>query len=227
MMPEAVRILTPDGLVQKRSTRLIASLCFAVALVGLLLSLTYCSQRWQAVFFTTSSPGHTYEVRLKGNKGRPLLIPNEVSVDVLKASRPFLSDLWLHSTSDSFDLSFEAGYPDVRWRSENVVEFYRKEYYDRGLDSLILTNRASKSIQWLRVQSVNKHLIFEMPTGNSIQLEMPAPRGDSQWIGVEGAFTDGKKIEFSAKSFDRKNSQSKRSTYDLVITDSAVVIDNQ
>jgi len=86
---EAGRILTPYDLVQKRSTGLIASGCFAVAFAGLLLSFTYCSQRGQAVFFTTSSPGHTYEVKLKGNKGRALLISNEVSVDVLKAGRPF------------------------------------------------------------------------------------------------------------------------------------------
>jgi len=121
---EAGRILTPYGLVQKRSTGLIASGCFGVAFAGLLLSFTYCSQRGQAVFFTTSSPGHTYEVKLKGNEGRVLLISNEVSVDVLKAGRPFLLDLWLHSAKNSFDLSFEAGYPDVRWRSKNVVEFY-------------------------------------------------------------------------------------------------------
>lgn len=96
----------------------------------LLLSSIYWSQRWQAVFFTTNSPSHTYEVKLKGQKGRPLVLTNEVRADVFKGGRPFISDVWLHSTQDALDLSFEAGYPDTRWVTENIVEFYRKQYYE-------------------------------------------------------------------------------------------------
>ena len=78
-------------------------------------------------FLSTSSPNNTYLVNVKGNPGRPILIANEVKVDVYKTGRIFLSDIWLHSTGDSFDLSFEAGFPNHRWLSETVLEFYRKE----------------------------------------------------------------------------------------------------
>ena len=59
----------------------------------------------------------------------------EVRADVSKAGQLFVSDIWLHRAEDSFDLSFEAGFPDVRWLTDNIVEFYRPEYFDQGADS--------------------------------------------------------------------------------------------
>lgn len=213
-------------LVPRWSIRLVVSFCCAAGLGGLFLSSICCSQRLQAVFFTTVSPDNTYEVRLKGEKGRWLLLTNEVRADVFKAGHPLISDVWLHSTADSFDVSFDAEYPDARWLAENVVEFYRKEYYENGHDSLIVTNRAAKSIQWLRIQSFNKFLVLEMPAGDSTQVELPAPRGDSQWIGAEGAFTEGEKIQFKARTFDRRGSQRNHFVYKLAITDSGFTIEH-
>lgn len=212
-------------LAQRWCLGLVLSFCCAAGLGGLFVSSICCSQRVQAVFFTTVSPGNIYEVKLKGDKGRPLLRTNEVRADVFKAGQLLLSNVWLHSTEDSLDVSFEAGYPDARWLAENVVEFYRKEYYENGHDSLIVTNRTAKSIQRLRIQSFNKFLVFEMPAGHSTQIELPAPRGDSQWIGAEGAFTEGEKIQFKARTFERRSSQRAHFVYKLVITDSGFTIE--
>jgi hypothetical protein len=131
----------------------------------------------------------------------------------------------LHSTGDSFDLSFEAGFPDVRWLDDNVVEFYRAQYYERGADSLEVENRETKTIKYLRVQAVNKLLICELRTGSSVTVGIPAPRGDSQWIAVEGGFTNGAAIPFTWKSFDRRSRQQQHFTYQISIDSSGPTIE--
>jgi hypothetical protein len=182
---------------------------FASPLVWLLFGGFLCAtifglQLWinskRAVFLRTASPGNTYTINLKGDKSRAFIIPNEVRADVFKLGQPFVSDIWLHSALDAFDLSFEAGFPDVRWLGESTVEFYRAQYFEDGMDSLLVSNKAEKSVKYLRVQSENTFLLFDMQSGTSISLVLPAPRGDSQWIAVEGAFTDGTEIPFKLEN---------------------------
>jgi hypothetical protein len=174
-------------------------------------------------FLTSTSPDDTYTVRLKGNKGRPRIIPNEVRADVFKAGQLFVSDIWLHRTEDSFDLSFEAGFPQVRWLTDNTVEFYRPDYFDLGADSLTVENKSGKLIKYLRVQSENKFLIFELGSGKSISLKIPAARGDSQWIAVAGAFADGLEIPFKSRSFEKRQ----HSNYRIGVLLSDTTIDAQ
>lgn len=174
-------------------------------------------------FLTSTSPDDAYTVRLKGNKGRPLIIPNEVRADVFKAGQLFVSDIWLHRTEDSFDLSFEAGFPQVRWLTDNTVEFYRPDYFDWGADSLTVENKAGKLIKYLRVQSENKFLIFELGSGKSISLKIPTARGDSQSIAVAGAFADGLEIPFKSRSFEKRQ----HSNYRIGVLLSDTTIDAQ
>jgi hypothetical protein len=195
------------------------SICVVGGLCALMLGILWIRSK-QAVFFTTASPHNTFSVKLKGDKGRPLIIPNEVRADVLKFGQPYMSDIWLHSTGDSFDLSFESGFPNVRWLNDNTVEFYRPEDFEKGMDSLLISNRADRTIKYLRVQSENKFLLFELPSGTSVSLNVPAPRGDSQWIGLEGAFSDAKEIPFNSKSFNRRSTQRKHSFYEISIDES-------
>lgn len=208
------------------SKRFAPSVFWAFVVLGV-LALIVVGRFWikerTKEFLTTTSPDHTYTVRLKGNKGRPLIIPNEVRADVSKAGQLFVSDIWLHQTEDSFDLSFEAGFPDVRWLTDNIVEFYRPEYFDRGADSLTVDNNAGKLIKYLRVQSENRFLIFELGSGKSISLKIPAARGDSQWIGVAGAFADGIEIPFKSGSFDKRQ----HSNYHIRVAPSDTNIDAQ
>lgn len=208
------------------SNRFAPSLFWTFVVLGVLVLIVvgrlWIKQRTQE-FLTTASLDQTYTVRLKGNKGRPLIIPNEVRADVFKAGQLFVSDIGLHQTGDSFDLSFEAGFPEVRWLTDNVVEFYRPQYFDLGVDSLTVENKTGKPIKYLRVQSVNKFLIFELGAGKSISLKIPAARSDSQWIVVAGVFADGLEIPFKSGSFAKRQ----HSNYHIGVALSDTTIDAQ
>ena len=170
------------------------------------------------------SPDHTYTVSLKGNKERSLILPNEVRADVFKSGQPVVSDVSLHKAWDSFDLSFESGYPDLRWVADNIVEFYRAEYFDRGADSLLVENKVGKPIKYLRVESENKFLMFDLQSGALISLMIPVPRSDSQSIAIEGVLSDGTKIPLSSRSFDRRL-RKQHSTYRISVGQYGASID--
>lgn len=176
-------------------------------------------------FLNTASPNNTYTVVLKGDRGRPWIIPSKVRADVFKLGQPFISDIQLHSTNDLFDLSFEAGFPNVRWLGDRTVEFYRAQHFEYGADALVVSNRAASSIQYLRVQAENKFLLFDMQAGATVSLEIPAPRGDWQDIALEGAFTGGQQIKFSSNSFERRSTQRKRSVYQIIVEESGSIIE--
>jgi hypothetical protein len=108
----------------------------------------------------------------------------------------------MHASHNAFDLSFESGFPDCRWLSDNVVEFYYKEFFDKGSDSLTIKNSTDKTIKYLRVLSENEFLILDIAPGSGMTVRIPAARGDSQSISVEGAFNDEVKIGFAHNSFD-------------------------
>ena len=196
-----------------------------VSCIGLFVTGYYCLHNRSGVFFTTNSPRGTYSVSLKGDERRTLLFPHEVKADVLKTGRPFVSDIFMHSSHNAFDLSFEAGFPDARWIKDNALEFYRREYYENGSDSLLIRNGSDRAVKFMRVQALNKFLVFDLEPGSSISLQIPAARGDSQWIAVEGAFNDNEKIGFYQRSFDRRSTQRVRFNYKILITPSAVRID--
>ena len=202
----------------------IVSIFVVVGLSALILGVLWIKSK-RAMFLTTASPHNTFSVKLKGDKGRPLIIPNEVRADVFKFGQPYISDIWLHSTGDSFDVSFESGFPNVRWLNDRTVEFYRPEYFEKGVDSLLVSNRAARTIKYIRVQSENKFLLFELPTGTSVSLNIPAPRGDSQWIALQGAFLDGKEIPFNSKTFNRRSTQRQHSVYEISIEESGSIIE--
>jgi len=204
--------------------KLFAPRPFWVFVIGCVCVVVFGLRFWMnskhAVFLRTTSPNNTYSVVLKGDKGRPWIIPRTVSADVFKHGQPSISDIWLHTTYDALDLSFEAGFPNVIWLDDSTVEFYRPQYYADGADSLIVSNRAAKSIAYLRIQSVNKFLLFDIQPGATILLEVPAPRSDSQYIGLQGTFTGDEQISFNSKDFDRRSTHRKRFVYQISIDES-------
>ena len=136
-----------------------------------------------------------------------------------------MSDIFMHSSHNAFDLSFEAGFPDARWVSDNTLELYRPEYFERGSDSLIIQNSSNKPVKYLRAQGVNKFLIFDIEPQSSISVQIPAPRGDTQSIAVWGAFNDNQEIVFYQKGFDRHSTQRVHTNYQIRITPSEVQIE--
>ena len=114
-------------------------------------------------FSSMSSPTGAYTVNLTGRKERPSLSPNTVNYHVLKAGEPFLPSAYLHSALDFMDLSFEAGYPDHRWVSDNVLQLYREQYFSEGVrDEVVVVNRTGQIIKHLRVRSVDQFLLFHL-----------------------------------------------------------------
>lgn len=177
-----------------------------------------------AVFTSTTSPQNTYTVNLKGAKGRPLLIPYWVHADIYKMGEPYVADVFLHKAWDAFDLSFEAGFPEIRWPANNVVEFYRPEYFEDGNDILIVQNRSGKPLKSLFVHAVSTFLVVDMRPGASLSLKAPKPRGDWQWIVLEGVLDDGTKIPRHDTDF-RQHRKRESCTYLLSSLESGSAIE--
>lgn len=149
-----------------------------------------------AVFTSTTSPQNTYTVNLKGAKGRPLLIPYWVHADVYKMGEPYVADVFLHEAWDALDLSFELGFPEIRWPANNVVEFYRSETIAGGNDLIIVQNRSGKLVTCLSIDVESKFLVVDMKPGSSLSLKVPKLRGNSQWMALEGVLGDGTRISY-------------------------------
>lgn len=180
-----------------------------------------------AVFTSTTSPQNTYSINLKGAKGRPLLIPYWVSADVYKAGEPFVADVLLHEAWDAFDLSFELGFPEIRWQANNAVEFYAPLYYELGNDVLIVQNRSDKPLKCLFIHAVSKFLVVDMRPGASVSLKVPKPRGDWPWFGYEGVLDDGTPIPRKFEQFNRRASRKTDCTYVLSILESHSLIETR
>ena len=219
-----MRSFSASGSSWKWGGAILAGIVVAGSVCALTLGVLLWIKSKRGVFLTTTSPQNTFSVSLKGGKGRPLIIPNEVKADVFKLGQPYVSDIWLHSTEDSFDLSFEKGFPNVRWVAESTLEFYQPQYFEKGTDSLVVANRAAGPIKYLHVQSENKFLLFELKPGSSVSLVIPAPRGDLQLIALQGSFLDGKEIPFNSKDFNRRSTQQKHSRYEITIDESSSII---
>lgn len=145
-------------------------------------------------FFSTSSPGGTYEVSLTGQKERPIFFMVETRFEVSKGGEPFLTNKHLHSF-DSLDLSFEAGYPNHRWLSESTIQFYREEYFNDGKpDTFVLVNKTGRAIKYALVESEDKFLLFDLPAESTTKLLNSPPRGDFKWLNIAGEFGDGRSI---------------------------------
>lgn len=179
-----------------------------------------------AIFTSTTSPQNTYTVNLKGAKGRPLLIPYWVQADVYKIGEPYVADVLLHEAWDAFDLSFEAGFPEIRWPANNVVEFYRPQYFEDGNDILIVQNRSSRSVKCLFISAVSKFLFMDLRPGASLSLKAPKPRSEWQWIVLEGVLDDGTKIPRQANNF-RQHRRRENCTYLLSVLESGSAIETR
>lgn len=198
-------------------------------LIGVLfLSLIlYLASGRFSEFLTISSPTETYRVSLTGQKGRPALgLMSEVQFEVFKDGELFVSKRYLHS-ADSFDLSFEAGYPNHSWLRENVLHFYRQEYfYKDRLDMVIVTNKTREKIRYLRVQALDKFLIFDLEPLSSIELAASPPRGEIKWVGAEGEFLTGQKIELAGVNFKTRKELGNAFVYEISVRDHGLVVES-
>jgi hypothetical protein len=146
-------------------------------------------------FFVTSSPGGIYTVKLTGQPHRPYFFTNTVNYHVLKNGQPFIPGTYMHS-GDDMDISFELAYPNHRWLNENLLHFYREQYFNDGKpDTLIVVNRTGQIIKHLNVASVDQFLFFDIQPEAEIKLLNSQPRVDNKGINIDGVFYDGRRIE--------------------------------
>jgi hypothetical protein len=162
-----------------------------------LASAAIVSRCQRDVVLTTSSPKGTYTVRLTGQRDRPKvpLLSHQVLFSVNKDGKEVLTNEYLHS-GDWLDPSFDVLYPQHNWVREDMLHFYRKEFFDEaGRESIVIVNRTDRVIHYLQVTSVDSFLLFDIPPGALTTLVASAPRSDLRWLAAEGEFVDGRKIE--------------------------------
>jgi hypothetical protein len=165
-------------------------------------------------FLITSSPDKTYTVSLRGQKTQPIFFTAEVRYDVSKKGAPMLSNKFL-SSADGLDFPFEFLYPDHHWITEQTLQFYREESFrETAPDTVIVVNHTGKTIKYIRIDSNEIVLFFEMQPGFKGSIPSSQSKGDRKGLFVRGEFTDGTSIrEFSA-DFDLKGRREPR-TFDV------------
>ncbi len=179
-------------------------------------------------FLTTSSPKGIYRVSFIGQQSRPKVpfVSNEVVFSVTKNGSDFLKNKYFHS-GDWLDPSFDLLYPQHQWRRDDLVHFYRQEYFNQGeRESIVVENKTRKVIPYLRVTSVDSFLMFEIQPGASSTLVVSAPRTDNRWVNVEGEFLDGKKIKNQGVGFLFKPGQKGPFAYYICINEDDLTIES-
>lgn len=172
-------MLKEKGRINKLRITLV--LLFVILITVLITRFSNNSQ-----FLKTSSPDGTYILKLIGEKDRPLFFTNEVRFNVEKNNKSFLKNKYLHS-ADAFDLSFELGYPNYHWFSKNGIQFYnKKEFAKNEKLILIIFNESEEKIKYLRVQSKDKILLFDIQPQSQTKIFVTGDKNDYLWIEVEG-----------------------------------------
>ena len=138
-----------------------------------------------------------------------------------------IADVLLHVAWDAFDLSFESGFPELRWPTNNVVEFYRPENFENGNDVIIVQNRSRKPIRCLFIHAVSNFLVLDLRPGASLGLKVPKSKGDSQWFGFEGILDDGTNVPRKFEDFNRTGTRTVNCTYELSILESGSTIETR
>src|SRR5687768_17984531 len=83
--------------------------------------------------------------------------------------------------------------------------------------------RSGKPVKCLFIDAVSKFLAVDIRSGASLSLRVPKPRGDWQWIGLEGALDDGTKI---SHRYNKPRWRKKENcTYLISIFESGAAID--
>src|SRR5829696_1819241 len=206
--------------------RLALLFAFIVAAVG---SVTvFQAIRPGEPFLSTTSPQGTYTVQLTGQQDRPRIpfVEHEVRFSVTRDEKAHLANKFLHS-GDWMDPSFELWYPEHSWLNEHVLQFYKKEFRSDGAqESVLVVNKTSETILYLRVASVDTFLILDAAPGSATTLTVSAPRTDSRWISVEGEFAGGRSIKREGVGFAIPKGQKGPFVYHVYVNENGVAIES-
>jgi hypothetical protein len=149
-----------------------------------------------------------------------------VRFSLSKNGESVLTDKPLHS-GDWFDPSFAMLYPQHKWESDNVLHFYREEYFSHGTPSTItVVNNSGRAINYLRVTSVDTFLLFDVPAGSKTDLPVSPPRGNVRWVSVGGEFSEEQRIKENGANFLIRQGLGLPSTYYVYITGDVPTIES-
>lgn len=152
---------------------------------------------------SSSSPAGTYTVTLTGQAERPAFpaVVHTVNFHVVKHGQSLITEKYFHS-GDWLDPSFSILYQNQTWLSENILHFYREEYFRRGsAGTALITNTSARTIKYLKVVSDNAYLLFDLQPGSTTRITISPARGNLLYISVEGEFSDSVRIEKVGEDF--------------------------
>jgi len=179
-------------------------------------------------FLSTTSPKGTYTVRLTGRKDRPKVpfLNHQVLFSVSREEKVVVANSYLHS-GDWFDPSFDILYPDHAWENNEILHFYKKEYFADGQpEQVVVLNKTTETIQYLHVTSVDTFLLFDIQPESTTRLVVSRPRADSRWIKIAGQFSDGTPIQGKGVGFVLPKSKQPPFTYYIYIDKKSFTIES-
>jgi len=214
----------------KRAKRLVLLLLVVSVVLGALLCVHTVYKIVFAAhqFLASSSPTGTYTVLLTGRPKRPRVpaVVNSVWFSVVKGNHVFIGERYLHS-GDWFDPSFSMLYPNHAWSSENILHFYREEYFQRGRPcKVVIENHSEQVIKYLRVTSDDIYLLFDLQPKFASSVNISPPRGSIMFIGADGEFSDGRSIEKTGENFRVQNCSDEQIRFYINIVGAIPLIEN-
>lgn len=165
------------------------------------------------------SPDKVFVVRLTGRKTRPALplVEHSIHFDLFRGSKAVVLRRKLHS-GYWFDAGFEDSYPEHTWVNSSTIMFHRRISQEGSRDTLNLTNNTSKSISYLRIQSGDLFLLFDLKPQAKTTLDS-YPQTWLSWITVEGEFEDGESIPMKGVNFSISSNLKGPFKYEISIND--------
>lgn len=198
-------------------------LCLLVGAVSLSV-LAFATSACVAPVTRIESPDKTYVLHLRGSTSRPdvPLIEHSVYFDLYRHGKQVVREGKLHS-GDWFDPAFENLYGDYTWVNSSTLIFHRRRGRKESRDNVNLTNNTSKSITFLRVQSGDLFLLFDLKPGAQASLSA-SPQTWLSWITAEGQFEDGRSIPRQGVNFQIEPGLKGPFTYEIVINNDGPTI---
>ncbi len=178
-------------------------------------------------FLTTSSPNETYTVEFQGNKYAPTIpfVDHETRFNLFKEGQYIVKGGYVDQY-DWFDSDFAGMYPEYRWVTESALRIGKDiSYSEKSTDSLIVVNKTSRSIRYLRIVAGDMLFIFEMPPNSKSWFPVPF-LGELPWVTGEGDFSDNQKIKWDGVNFQNKDKLKHSLRYCISVENESVRIES-
>lgn len=156
--------------------------------------------------FSTTSPEGTYKVEF--TKRKDAFDYYVVVFSVSKNGQPFLVNEPTGSSEGLTDPLFTDEYPDHVWLSNCTLRLGVKERFAERQDEIRVTNDTRRVLSYVRVDTRDKYLVFDLQPGATITLPAydPPVRGvETKYLAVFATFDDGEQLPQKFASFDIRN----------------------